>query len=467
MVRMRRNVLICYSRLPSFTNAVRDYVHAFGQYSSHCIHYYDMDSGPPDFDLEPYDCIIFNYCFWARCLSLTPEFHQLVADFSGLKVAILQDEYEYFLWHEKTLIAFGVHIIVTCVPEAHWHEVFRSDAFNGVTFINALTGYVPDSLLNVPHSKPLVERNWTLGYRSRPVPFLYGRLTQEKQLIGQRMKEICAERCIPSNIEVTEESRIYGAGWLEFLGNCRAVLGTESGSNVFDFDGSIKPAIAAFLKDRPGADFETVHARFLQGQDDKIHMNQVSPRIFEAIAMRTGLVLFEGNYSGVVRPWEHFIPLKKDFSNVNDVFSALAHLPGMEAMIQRAYDDVIATGRYHFRTFISMLDAHIENVALPGKGYEPCYGLIAWRASSDTSLKVIPDQRMQATTSQPLRHFDQIADPVLTLRINWVALHRAVMLRYESLLYSPMGRSCKSYLQGNALVYTTIRKCVRFMTGRW
>lgn len=464
---MRRNVLFCYSRLPSFTNAVRDYVQAFGDYSSHRIHYYDMDSGQLDFDLEPFDCLIFNYCFWARCLSVSPDFRKRVADFPGLKIAILQDEYEYFLWHEKTLIALGIDIIVTCVPEAHWCDVFRDDAFRRVTFINALTGYVPDTLMDLPAPKPMADRDWTLGYRSRPVPFIYGRLTQEKLLIGERMKQICAERRIPANIDVTEESRIYGPAWPEFIGNCRAVLGTETGSNVFDFDGSIRPAVEAFVKEHPNADFESVHERFLQGQDDMIHMNQVSPRIFEAIAMKTGLVLFEGSYSGVVRPWDHFIPLKKDFSNVNEVFSALADLPLLAAMTQRAYDDVIVSCKYHFRTFIGALDSHISHAALSSKGYEPCYGLVAWRASVDAGLKAIPGQRMQTATSRPLRHFDQIADPVLTFRINWEALHRAVMRRYESALYSPTGRKCRAYLQGNALVYATARKCVRLLTGRW
>lgn len=468
MVSVPKNVLFCYSRLPSFTNAVRDYVQAFGDYSSHSIHYHDMDSGQLDFDLETFDCILINYCVWASRRVISAARAEKITKFCGQKIAILQDEYEYFLWHEKTLIELGINTIVTCVPEVHWSDVFRNDAFRRVTFINALTGYVPDSLLNLPNSaKPLAERDWTLGYRSRPVPYTYGRLTQEKLLIGQRMKQICAERSIPANIEVTEESRIYGAAWPEFVGNCRAVLGSESGSNVFDFDGSIKPTIEAFLKEHPDADFESVHERFLQGRDDTIRMNQVSPRIFEAIALKTGLVLFEGTYSGVVRPWEHFIPLKKDFSNMDEVFSALADLPSLEAMIQRAYDDVIASGRYHFRNFIGMLDAHIENASLPSKGYEPCYGLIAWRASADAKLKVISGQCMQTPTSQPLRHFDQIPDPIVTVRINWGALHRLVMRRYESVLYSPIGRKCRAYLQGNAFVYAVARKCVRLLTGRW
>ena len=113
---MRKNVLFCYSRLPSFTNAVRDYVDAFGACSAQRIHYYDMDSGPIEFELDKFDCIIFNYCFWARCLAVTSDFTRRVAAFRGLKIAIFQDEYDYFLWHRQTIIALGVQTIVTCVP---------------------------------------------------------------------------------------------------------------------------------------------------------------------------------------------------------------------------------------------------------------------------------------------------------------------------------------------------------------
>ena len=229
---MRLNVLFCYSRLPSFTNAVRDYVNAFGAYSGHRIHYYDMDSGPIAFDLSPFDCILFNYCFWARCLVVPADMQTRIARFSGLKIAIFQDEYDYFRWHEKTVIALGIHTIVTCVPPAHWRDVFSSHAFDGVTFVHALTGYVSDSLLNLPAPAPIEKRPWAIGYRSRPVPFSYGRLTQEKVLIGERMKAICTQRGIANNTEVSEQSRIYGGAWPQFIGSCRAVLGTESGSKA-------------------------------------------------------------------------------------------------------------------------------------------------------------------------------------------------------------------------------------------
>ena len=52
-------------------------------------------------------------------------------------------------------------------------------------------------------------------------------------------------------------------------------------------------------------------------------MNQISPKIFEAIRLRTALILFDGSYSDVVKPDAHYIVLKKDYSNIDEVFERL------------------------------------------------------------------------------------------------------------------------------------------------
>ena len=60
------------------------------------------------------------------------------------------------------------------------------------------------------------------------------------------------------DIEVDDRHRIYGPDWYRFVGSVRATLGTESGANVFDFDGSIGAAVAASLKETPDATFDDV-----------------------------------------------------------------------------------------------------------------------------------------------------------------------------------------------------------------
>ncbi|MBA4274642.1 MAG: hypothetical protein C0436_03205 [Alphaproteobacteria bacterium] len=457
------NILFCYSSIPSFTNAVRDYVNAFGVYSRHSVHYLDMDSSDIPHDLTPYDAIIFNYCYWARCLNMPEDAKARVRHFDGMKIAILQDEYDYFLWHQKTLIDIRIDTIITCVPQQHWRDVFRDSYFDSVTFMNALTGYVPDGLGQNVQIKPWGERRWYLGYRARPVPFVYGRLTHEKLMIGVRMRAICAERGIPANIETSEESRIYGEDWPRMIGDCRAMLGTESGSNLFDFEGTVKPAVEQYIAEHPDVDFETVHARFMAPVDGNIMMNQISPRIFETIALRTALVLFEGEYSGVVMPWKHYIPLKKDFSNLDEVFVVLEDEGRLTSITENAYADVIASGKYSFRHYIAQVDALIDR-RLP-KGYEACYGIIGWRHHDDAwHPEKHAIQRVPMRT--PLRHIDAVADPILRFNVSMEALHRRCMKQYAAWLYSPLGKRIQAGLKQYPQAYAALRTIVRTVTGR-
>jgi hypothetical protein len=92
-------------------------------------------------------------------------------------------------------------------------------------------------------------------------------------------------------------------------------------------------------------------------------MNQVSPKIFEAIRLRTALVLFEGEYSGAVEAGRHYIPLARDFSNVDEVFTKLDDLDFLTALTERAFHEIIESGRYSYRAFVEGVDNHLDSYA--------------------------------------------------------------------------------------------------------
>ncbi len=91
----------------------------------------------------------------------------------------------------------------------------------------------------------------------------------------------------------------------------------------------------------------------------------------KAIACRTALVLFEGRYSGVVEPDRHFIPLRKDGSNLQEVIDRLRDGQAVDAMTERAHADVLASGRYAHDAFMRLVDdeiaAALEASAIAGR----------------------------------------------------------------------------------------------------
>src|SRR5262249_20264599 len=157
--------------------------------------------------------------------------------------------------------------------------------------------------------------------------------------------------------------------WYRFLGSVRATLGTESGSNIFDTDGTLRRRIEACQRSDPTVAYEQVHDDILAPREGEIRMNQISPKVFEAIRLRTALIMFEGTYSGVIEPHRHYIPLAKVMSNIDSIFEKLEDVDFLAALTDRAYEDIIGSEKYSYRTFVHDVDREIACTRLRGSAY--------------------------------------------------------------------------------------------------
>jgi hypothetical protein len=331
-----------------------------------------------------------------------------ISAFKGLKVQFIQDEYRWVDEITAMMRFLGIHVLYTCIPEPAATEVY-GPRVPGVTRISTLPGYVPESVLGRPVA-PIRERPLDLSYRGQTVPFWLGRLGQDKVMIGRGVRERIARHGLVSDIEWTPEERIYGEEWYRFTAASKAALGTESGASIVDFDGSLQRAVDEYLASHSGADFEEVHARILAPHEGNVVIRVVSPRVFEAAALRTGLVLFPGHHSGVVEPWTHYIPLEKDFANFDDVAALLRQPDVLQDMVDRTYDDVVASGEYSLRKFVSDFDDVLLGHAEPsGHGV----GLSFHLASADVAVS----SRWDATTAAVRRATARAPLPRLGSRV--------------------------------------------------
>ena len=372
----RFNVALLFDPWSTFVGTVREHLEAFRKYSDNdvsfvpCTNKHADPSGAGIFfpvDLSIFDVVVVHYSVRLSVSNhLAASFCDALRAFSGLKVLFIQDEYDETERARQCMDDIHFDIVYTCVPESCVEQVYPKYRFPATDFLPTLTGYVPESGNIEQLALPLQERRLMIGYRGRRLPFIYGRLGYEKYQIGLAVKAEAERRGLPVDIEVDDSSRIYGDGWYRFLGSVRATLGTESGANVFDFDGSLKKQIAELETRHPDASFEYVFEQVLDGHEGRVRMNQISPKIFEAIQLRTALVLFEGAYSGVVEAQRHYIPLKKDFSNIDEVFDKLKDDSWVESMTARAYDEIIGSGKYSYSRFVKSVDADFaERLLLP------------------------------------------------------------------------------------------------------
>jgi hypothetical protein len=363
----RPKALVLYHPDWLHVKSVAHHLESFHLYSR-CDVAYVSSLSAAQFDVDCFSAVVVH-CSARVCHPghISRSWLTALREYSGVKAIYLQDEYENVHLARQSLVDLGFQFVFTCVPEESIAKVYPPAMFPKTKFVNVLTGCVPPDVDAIPQGPPMHERRVLIGYRGRNLGYWYGDLGQEKVDIGRRMKRVCDERGLPCDIGWEESDRIYGDGWFHFLGNCRATLGTESGANVFDWDGTLRTDIQREVLRNPNVGYDEIRERFLKGREGEVVMNQISPKMFEAVATRTALVLYEGRYSGVLEPHRHFLPLKKDFGNVDDVLRKVQDASFLAEMTDRTYDDIVRSGRYDYQSFVEIFDRVVGPALRPAK----------------------------------------------------------------------------------------------------
>ena len=343
----------------SQASTVTEYLDALVSFSVNEVYEISMlNNFPRLIDLDRFDCVITHYS-----LSLGPMIqHYLgkrlirkLCNYKGLKVAFLQDEYREIQTYWRNLNELGIHVLFSCVPVGEISKVYPASKVPNLRVVNVLTGYVSERLVatNVPS---IADRPIDVGYRTRKPPYWLGRLGFEKWWIAQEFSARAQNLGLNIDFSDTEGQRLYGAKWDKFVSSCRSMIGVESGASIIDFDGRLERQVDEYCAEYPSATFDEVFVKFLTGYEGSLRLHQISPRCFEAAALRTPMILFEGDYSGILRPNRHYIPLKKDFSNFSEVAAKLNDSAALQELADRTYEEIALDPKYSYREFVKLVD---------------------------------------------------------------------------------------------------------------
>ena len=135
--------------------------------------------------------------------------------------------------------------------------------------------------------------------------------------------------------------------------------------DVFTPDATIDYTTSGGIK----GSYPEVKARFFADADWKVVIDTVSPRVFEAAGLGCTLVQHEGLYGGILRPDEHYICVRRDYSNTADVIDRVQDRGFCREMAKRTHRDLIASGRYGFQAFARWFDGVLDK-HVPGRGAE-------------------------------------------------------------------------------------------------
>jgi glycosyltransferase involved in cell wall biosynthesis len=396
----------------------------FSRFNLHLVNLWPNSGGgplaiPETVDLRSYDGIILHNTtayFPANLMNLDSRLRLKFRDYEGVKVLVKQDEHYHSSTYAKFIRANNFDVLVTCVPPSELEKVYPKAIVGDISVVHALTGFVS------PYMKTFKERDFAnrpidVSYRGSVQPLSFGRLGFEKRKIGYDVKKALGGRGPRIDISSRWEDRIGGNEWFEFLANSKATLGVESGSNLFDFNGSVERWCQDYLESRgdiaPESEEFYLHADelFLHKYEGNVKYAQISPRHFEAAAARSVQILYEGEYSGIFVKDRHYIALKRDMSNFNEAIEAVQDAVQAKRLVDAAFEEIILNENYSYAHFIKNTDEVLARAIKARQVRQPDRSSLA---------KAECVSETQSADRAPRALVLMAHEPTLDPRIDWV-----------------------------------------------
>ncbi|MEF8729095.1 MAG: hypothetical protein V5B34_12910 [Accumulibacter sp.] len=335
-------------------------------FPEHNYLYHDTELPLPDYVRDiAFDAIVLDVTFlWIRWLAEATflnirETYSFVRDSGGLKLAFPQDEYDCNELLDDWMCDWRVDRVFSVIS-SHWDVLYPRYHRQGSIRL-AYTGYVDPTLL-AKEGRPFDLRRIDIGYRARRLPPYFGRIGETKWAIGERVENPAKRAGLTTDILLGDQGTLLGPQWLDFLGDCRFTLGANSGSSLLDPRGDIQRRVRAYLNAHPAASFEEVEANCFPGLDGRHSFTAISPRVLEAGLLGSCQVLVEGDYSGIVRPWEHYIPIRADATDFPQVLEAMRDRQLVDRLISNCRETILDSKELHYRhkaaTVIGLIESH-------------------------------------------------------------------------------------------------------------
>jgi len=292
---------------------------------------------------EKHDLIIVGYSIY---YALGKKRRGLLSWFlrqnSALKVVLLENEYR--LLDDKIRFAnmCNASYVTTQMPVASAEKLYSN--------LTKAKVYPLPHALNPNIFKPvksLKERVVDIGMRSAEYPWYLGDLDRNKTV--EFIHFLKSEKRFNVDVSSAEERRFTRIEWADFLNNARCTIATEAGAAFVEVDDHTRLAVNAYLEKNVNATFADVYDQFFANYKNPISGKCISSRHFDAIGTKTCQILLEGDYNGVLVPGKHYVELKKDFLNIEEVVQVINDDEKIQNIADCAYNYVLENHTHDHR----------------------------------------------------------------------------------------------------------------------
>lgn len=338
-------------------------------------------------------CARYNESLFARTLR---EF-EWVRDSRACKVALPQDDYDCSAILDGWMSDWSVDYIYS-VCTNNWDVLYPRSSQNSEIRLG-YTAYISDEWIRTwVNPKPTRERTIDVSYRAARLPANFGRIGQLKSNIAQAFLD-CFPPATDRVLDISTDplASIPGVAWHRFMENSKFCLVAPSGSSILDPWNEIRGCVRAFTALRRNATFEEIEKHCFPGMDGEHVFTAISPRNIEAALAQTVQIAVEDSYSGLLEPYEHYIPLDKNCSNIDEVVAAMDDHALTERLRIQTKEAILSTERIRAQSIVS------EILSLPGVSSTRMVGVESARVEFER-VKRVHDQKVLSISEKYWKH---------------------------------------------------------------
>jgi len=392
-----RNILVVHNveNLGSARRSTLDHIYCFERYAPEHNYVYHRSMLPVTEELRstPWDAVIFESTSLG-IVTLRPrsrfqhlrESWRFLRDVPAIKLAFPQDDATHSAYLDYFFHYIGVDVVFSVRPENK--EKLYPLTGRTADFVSTVAGFIDDASLSemAALARPFAERTWEIGQRVTFYPAWGGRFARRKSSAALKMQQSCRDRGLPENVSTDPKNVFVGDDWYRFLGDCRFVVGAEGGHGIWDPYGAIQDEVNDYIARHPEASFDEIEDACLLGIDGRDTFPGFAPRVLEAAMMGCGQVLLEGAYRGFIQPGKHYIELKEDYSNLDDVFAQMANRGRVQDMVAATRRDLVDNSFFRYSGLVERCFELIERRQLGREAEAPQVNIANVRARHGLQL---------------------------------------------------------------------------------
>ena len=288
--------------------------------------------------INQYELIVLLHSVIGDNMELITPYGSYLKNRKGKLLSFVGNEYILMKEKKNFLMEVEVDYIASQLPKQAFSFVYKE--------LNAVLIEAPHALQEKFYKPGIYKRKFDISFVGAQYPIFIG--DRER---NNFIKYVSNQTpFMNNNINIGKNANVPRHLWKEILQKSNATVGAEAGTYFLDRNGSLLEKAKIYCENYPNADLEEILEEiFNKTNKDYISGKALSSRHFEPIGTHTCQILLEGDYHGILIKDEHYISVKKDYSNFDQALDTYLDPKKRNDIVEKAYNFVIKDHTYSKR----------------------------------------------------------------------------------------------------------------------